>query len=53
MYKFCKRLKALKPNLRPLNKTSYSDIHQRVVQAHEMLLALQNEYLLYQLKILL
>lgn len=41
MFQFCKRLKALKSALKTICKNQYSDIHQRLAQAREELLALQ------------
>lgn len=46
MFKLSKKLKALKPKLRALNRDYYSDIQKKVVKAWEDLLCLQKEILI-------
>lgn len=46
MFSFCKKLKALKPVLKSLNKARYGDIHGRVLQARSALLSTQREFLI-------
>lgn len=45
MYQICRKLKALKPSLKTLSKTHFSDIHQKVDKAKSDLLSLQKELL--------